>query len=243
MTSGDPPSEGHLWGIGVGPGDPDLLTLKGWKLLQRVPVVAYPAPPSGEALARRIAAPHLPAGVREVPLRLPIGPDLDAAEAAYDAAAQRLAVELAAGHEVAVLCEGDPLLYGSFQYLLGRLAARWRITVVPGVSSVLACAAAAGVPLVGRSESLIVLPALLDDATLERALATADAAALVKVGPRLGRVRRVLARIGRLEHAVFVAHASRVEQEVLPLAATTAEAAPYFSMILVGGACAAGARP
>ncbi len=132
-----------------------------------------------------------------------------------------------------MLCEGDPLFYGSFIYLHDRLAQRFPTTVVPGVSSLTACAAAANRALVRRDETLAVLPATLSDAALEERFAAFDAAAILKVGRHLPRLKALLQRLGLVEASTFVAHATRAEERIVPLADLDAEAAPYFSMILV----------
>ena len=173
---------GLLSGIGVGPGDPDLITLKALKALQGAQVVAYPAPPEGESLARSIAAPHFPGGQEEIAIRMPLEPGRFPAAEVYDEAAATLGARLDGGRDVAVLCEGDPFVYGSFLYLFERLARRHRVEVIPGVSSPMACAAALGLPLAARNDVLAVIPAPLDDQRLTAQLANCDAAAIVKVG-------------------------------------------------------------
>ncbi len=228
------PGTGRLYGIGVGPGDPELMTLKAVRILSSVPVIAYPAPLSGDSSARSIAAAHIKPTQREIEIRVPMRPGSIPAEP-YDRGAETIASALSAGADVAVLCEGDPLFYGSFMYLHDRLAGRFETVVVAGVTSLMACAAAAGLPLVRRCDDLLVLPATLDDQTLEARIASAGAVAFIKVGRHLGRVRRLLDRTGLLERAVLVAHASRPDETVSALADTTDDRAPYFSMILVPG--------
>jgi precorrin-2/cobalt-factor-2 C20-methyltransferase len=223
---------GTVFGLGVGPGDPELITLKAQRILARVPVVAYPATESGDSLARAIAAPHLPPGVAEVPIVIPIYASSFPDDGLYDAAAERLARRLAAGDDVAVLCEGDPFFYGSFMYLFARLAERFPVEVVPGVSSLTACAAALGMPLAARDDVLTVLPATLDETTLRQRLEATDAAALIKVGRHLPKVRRVLAALGLESRARYVERVTMAAERRLPLAEAPAEA-PYFSMILV----------
>ncbi len=223
---------GRLYGIGVGPGDPELMTLKAVRVLAAAPVVAYPAPDKGESSARKIAAAHIPAGRIEIAIRVPMRPGPEPA-AVYDDAAKEIATHLEAGRDVAVLCEGDPLFYGSFIYLHDRLAHRFPTTVVPGVSSLTACAAAAGRALTRRDETLIVLPATLSDQALESQLASADAAAILKVGRHLPRLKALLARLGLADRSSFVAYASREDERVAPLEDLDAEEAPYFSMLLV----------
>jgi precorrin-2/cobalt-factor-2 C20-methyltransferase len=228
---------GRLYGIGVGPGDPELMTLKAVRILADAPVVAYPAPDFGrngrdESSARKIAAAHIPAGRTEIAIRVPMRPGPEPA-AIYDDAANEIAAHLEAGRDVAVLCEGDPLFYGSFIYLHDRLAHRFPTTVVPGVSSLTACAAAASRPLVRRDEMLSVLPATLPDDVLAERLKRAENAAILKVGRHLPRLKALLARLGLTEASAYIAHATRTDECVVPLAELSGEDAPYFSMILV----------
>ena len=223
---------GILHGIGVGPGDPELITLKALKALRGAAVLAYPAPPQGESLARSIAAPHLPGGQEEIAIRMPLEPARFPALDVYDEAAAALGQRLDAGRDVAVLCEGDPFLYGSFLYLFERLAARHRVEIVPGVSSPMACAAALGVPLAARNDVLAVVPAPLEAERLAAHLAACDAAALIKVGRHLEKVRRVLAGLDLLDRAHYIERASMAAERIVPLA-TVAPPAPYFSMVIV----------
>ena len=137
---------GTLYGLGIGPGDPELITLKALRLLRAAPVVAYPAPEAGDSLARAIVAPHLTGGQAELAIRMPLVPGKFPATEVYEAAEVELGTHLEAGRDVAALCEGDPFFYGSFMYLFSRLAARFPVQVVPGVSSLTACAAALGAP-------------------------------------------------------------------------------------------------
>ncbi|MGJ3261232.1 MAG: precorrin-2 C(20)-methyltransferase [Rhodospirillales bacterium] len=224
---------GRLYGIGVGPGDPELVTLKAVRLIAAADVIAYPAPADGtDSMARAIAAPHIPAGKTEIVIETPMVPGQFPANDVYDRYADEIADHLKAGRDVAVLCEGDPFLYGSFMYLFGRLAGDFPCEVVPGVSSLGACAARAGQPLVSRSQVLTIVPAPLDEADLEARIAIADAVAIMKVGRHLEKVRRVLDKLGRLETAVYVERATLSDEKVMPLTEIGADRAPYFSMIL-----------
>ncbi len=225
---------GTLYGVGLGPGDPELVTRKAWRLIGAAPVVAYPAPDDGESFARAIAAEAIAPGAEEIPIVIPMRAERFPAQAVYDAAAERIGARLAAGSDVAVLCEGDPFFYGSFMYLFARLAGAHRCEIVPGVTSLTACAAAAARPLVARTEALDVLPATLPEATLEARLRAADAAAIMKVGRRLPMLKALLGRLGLAERAVYVARASLGDQVTAPLAEAP-ETAPYFSMVLVCG--------
>jgi precorrin-2/cobalt-factor-2 C20-methyltransferase len=232
-------ASGTLYGLGVGPGDPELITLKALRLLRRAPVVAYPAPEHGTSFARGIAAAYLSPAKREIVIRVPMASERFPAEAVYDKAAQAIGEELSAGRDVAALCEGDPFFYGSFMYLFARLAGRFRTEVVPGVSSLVACAGALGWPLAARNDALAVLPGPLPDAMLAERLRDADAAAIIKLGRHFEKVRGVLTRVGLLERARYIEHASLASQRILPLADVDPAKVPYFSMILVhrrGGA-------
>ena len=223
---------GRLYGIGVGPGDPELMTLKAVRILAEAAVIAYPAPNSGESSARAIAEKSIPPGRIEIAVRVPmrVGP---VPIEAYERAADEIAGHLDAERDVAVLCEGDPFFYGSFMYLHDALAGRFPTTIVPGVSSLTACAAASGRPLVRRDDVLTVLPATLDDTALEAQLTATRAAAIMKVGRHLTRVKALLARLGLLETAIYVSHATRDNERVIPLADFAESEAPYFSMILI----------
>src|SRR5579859_2338063 len=185
---------GTVWGLGVGPGDPELITVKALRLVQAAPVVAYPA-------QRGIVRQWLDRGQDEIVIEVPMETAPEPAQAAYDRAADRIAQELDAGRDVAVLCQGDPFFYGSFMYLFARLGERAPVEIVPGVSSLTACAAAARWPLAARDDALIVLPASLADDELERRIAAADSVALIKLGRHFARVRDVLGRLGLAAHA------------------------------------------
>jgi precorrin-2/cobalt-factor-2 C20-methyltransferase len=224
---------GRLYGVGVGPGDPELMTLKAVRILKAVEVVAYLAPEGGASTARGIAAAFMPAGCEEIAIRVAMRPGPEPAEV-YDRAAAEIAARLAAGRDVAVLCEGDPFFYGSFAYLHDRLVPRFPCTVVPGVTSLTACAAASGRPLVRRDDVLAVVPATLADEELTQRIAQAESVAILKVGRHLSRVRETLARLGMLSRSTYVAHATRSDERVAALGDLEDEEAPYFSMILVG---------
>jgi precorrin-2/cobalt-factor-2 C20-methyltransferase len=227
-----PAESGRLYGLGVGPGDPELLTLKALRLLRAVPVVAYPAPEHGDSFARSIVAAWIEGHQREIAIRFPMRPGPPPVEI-YDRAAAALAAELDAGYDAALLCQGDPLFYGSFVNVLTRLAGRYQIEIVPGVSCLTAAAATAAIPLVSRDDTLAVIPATLDEHQIAARLAASDTAAILKLGRHLPKVRRVLNRLGLLDSAVYVEHATLPTQRVVPLACINADLAIYFSMVLV----------
>lgn len=224
-------TKGTLYGLGLGPGDPELMTLKAARLLAAVPVIAYLTPDGGPSLARAIAQDHLPGGQVEVAIDMPMRTDPGPGGAAYDSGAAEIAAHLEVGRDVAFLCEGDPFLFGSFMYLFERLAPRFAVVTVPGVSSPAAASAVAGMPLVSRSETLVLVPATLDEDELTRRLENADAAVVMKVGRHLDKARRALVRAGMAADAVVVVRATHADEHVVALADAD-DKQPYFSLIL-----------
>jgi precorrin-2/cobalt-factor-2 C20-methyltransferase len=225
-------TNGTLHLVGVGPGDPELLTLKAARLLASVPVVAYPTTGEGSALALQIATTHLNASAEHLPVAIPMSVERGPAQAAYDGAAQAILAHVQAGRDVAWLCEGDPLFYGSAMYLVARVGAHAPIAVVPGVTSLTAAAAAIGRPLAARNEMLKILPAPLDDETLRSELEATPAAAIIKVGRHFDRVRNLLGETGHAAGAMVVEHATGPRQRITRLADFAHDERPYFSTIL-----------
>jgi precorrin-2 C20-methyltransferase / precorrin-3B C17-methyltransferase len=235
--------KGRLYGLGVGPGDPELITLKSLRYLRAAPVVAYYAARDKPGNALTTVLPHLRPEQIRVPLIYPVTgrkpePPYDyegAMRDFYDASAERLAEHLEAGRDVAVVSEGDPLFYGSFMYLHDRLAERYQTEVVPGVCSVLASAAVLGTPLVYRDQRFQVIAATLPEEALIERLDGVEAAAIMKLGSNFDKVRRVLARLGLLERARYVERATMEGERVRAISEIDPESVPYFSMILIPG--------
>ena len=224
---------GRLLGVGVGPGDPELLTLKALRYLRTAEVVAFVSSRGQPSIARQIAAPHLQPGQREMNIALPMHPSPELADAAYEEGASRIGTELERGRDVAVLCEGDPLLYGSFNQILQRLTPSYPVEIVPGISSVAAAAAAVKAPLTIRTDTLAVLPATLPMEALRARLGQTNAAAILKVGRHLDKLRQVLSELELVERAMYVEQVSTTEQRVMPLVDLNEVNAPYFSLILI----------
>lgn len=234
---------GRLFGLGVGPGDPELITVKALRLLRAAPVVAYLVAKGKKGNAFGIIEGHLRDDHVLLPLVFPVTteslPPPRSYEreiaAFYDEAAKEVATHLDAGRDVAVICEGDPFFYGSFMYLHDRLAERYDTEVVPGVCSIVAGAAVLGTPLVYRNQSLLVLSGVLPEPELEMRLAQADAAAVMKLGANFEKVRRVVMKLGLAERALYIERATMANERTLPLAAVDPSSVPYFAMILVPG--------
>ena len=232
-----------LYGIGLGPGDPDLLTVKAVRTLERAPVVAYFAKAGRCGYARSIAAGWMPKSCIELPLHYPVTveipfdhPDyVDQLAAFYAASADVLASHLQAGRDVALLCEGDPFFYGSFMHLYIRLRPRFPCRVVPGVTGMSGCWTASGEPITWGDDVLTVLPGTLPAATLRDRLAGSDAAVIMKIGQNLGKVRAALAAAGLAERAIYVERGTMAEEVILPLVDKRDDEAPYFAIVLVPG--------
>ncbi|HEY1701666.1 MAG TPA: precorrin-2 C(20)-methyltransferase [Trebonia sp.] len=234
---------GRLYGVGVGPGDPELITVKAARRIAAAGVIAYHAGTGKESNARRIAAGLFPGGVIEERLTYPVTTGTTDHPGGYDGAladfyedcAARLAVHLDAGRDVVVLAEGDPLFYGSYMYLHDRLSPRYETEIVPGVPAFAGATAAAASPLSRQADVLTVLPGTMDEPELARRLADTDAAVIMKLGRRFPAVRRALEAAGRLDHALYVERASMPEQRWLPAAEVDPAGVPYFSLIVVTG--------
>lgn len=234
---------GRFYGVGLGPGDPELITRKAARIIADADVVAYHAGVNKASYARTIAADLIRAGVIEEELRYPVttgvtdhpGGYAGALADFYEQSASRLAAHLDAGRTVALLTEGDPLFYGSFMYMHDRLSARFDTEIIPGVPAFSAATAALGMPLVRQTDVLTVLPGTLGEHELAMRLADTDGAIIMKLGRTFPAVRRALAAAGRLEHAYYVERASHPQQRWLPVAEVEEASVPYLSLIVVDG--------
>ncbi|MGW4662002.1 precorrin-2 C(20)-methyltransferase [Streptosporangium sandarakinum] len=232
---------GRLYGVGLGPGDPELVTVKTARLIGEADVVAYHAARHGRSIARSIALPYMREGQVEELLQYPVttettdhpGGYQGALDDFYAGCAARLAAHLDAGRTVVVLSEGDPLFYGSYMHMHKRLAHRYPTEVVPGVTSVSAASAVLGRPLVERDEVLTVLPGTLPGEALAERLRGTDSAAVMKLGRSFAKVRDAFAEAGRLDDAWYVERATMGGERVAPLKDVDPEGVPYFSLALL----------
>ncbi|GCL55478.1 precorrin-2 methyltransferase [Microcystis aeruginosa NIES-3806] len=223
---------GKLYGLGIGPGDPELLTLKAHRILTTVPVIAYPTLESGKVLARAIVSDFIRPEQIEIPMPLPFSVERSS-QPHYDIAAENIAEHLNLGRDVAVLCVGDPMLYGTFMYIFNRLCDRFSIEVVPGISSVMASAAMLGVPITYRNDVFSIMPATLKAEILRDRLAFIDAAAIIKLGRHFAKVRDILEELGLLERALYIERATLPNQQIIPITEVDPEAVTYWSLILI----------
>ena len=235
--------KGKLYGLGVGPGDPELITLKALRLLKSAPVVAYHAAKGKKGNALTIVETYLSSEQTLVPLIYPVTTEklpahMDYEQIVSDFYAEittTIASHLDAGRDVAVIAEGDPFFYGSFMYIHDRLAEKYETEVVPGVCSVLGAAAVLGAPLVYRNQTLSILSGVMGAEELKTRLTGTEAAAIMKLGKNLDKVRDVLKELGLMDRALYIERATMPNQRIAPLAEVSGSDCPYFSIILVPG--------
>jgi len=232
---------GRLYGVGLGPGDPELVTLKALRAVRQAHVIAYPTAKHGHSHARRIVAAELVHGQIEMAMVYPVTTEQSdhpggyetTVSRFYDETAEQLAGHLNDGRDVAILCEGDPFFYGSYMYLHDRLAHRFPTEVIPGVPSILGAAARLQTPLVRRDSELTVLPGTLSEDVLAARLSTPGAFAIIKLGRNFAKVRTALHQAGVADRSLFIERATMAAERIVPLAEVDPLDVPYFSLILV----------
>jgi precorrin-2/cobalt-factor-2 C20-methyltransferase len=236
-------SAGRLYGVGLGPGDPELLTVKAVRVIETTPVIAFFAKAGRRGNARAIAERWIPASAEEMPLHYPVTTEISVSDPAYNhrlaqfyaQAADDIAAKLEAGRDVAILSEGDPLFYGSFMHLHIRLKERFAVTIVPGVAGMAGCWSAAGEAMTWGDDILTVLPGTLPEDVLRKKLASTDAAVIMKIGKNFAKIRGVLRDSGHYERAVYVERGTMAGEKIMLLKDKTDDVAPYFAIILISG--------
>jgi precorrin-2/cobalt-factor-2 C20-methyltransferase len=237
-----PRRTGTLSIVGMGPGDPELLTLKAVRIIGTATVIAFFAKRGGAGHARTIAGGHVKPHAEELRFEYPFTTELSLHDARYraeidrfyDACVTSLAARLDAHQDVALLCEGDPLFYGSSVPLFERLAHDYPCEIVPGVTAMSGCWSGAHLPMVQGDTVLTVLPGTLDAQGLAERLAPCDSAVIMKVGRNLPKIQAALANAGRAEGAIYVERGTMPGERIVPLAEAEGPA-PYFSLVLVPG--------
>jgi precorrin-2/cobalt-factor-2 C20-methyltransferase len=232
---------GRLIGVGVGPGDPELLTLKAVRALASADVIAYFAKAGNASNARNIAAQFLRPDATQLPLLYPVTTELPTSTCDYqtliqnffDQSASSLALHLEAGRVVAVLSEGDPLFFGSYMHIHVRLSRRFPTEVVPGVTAMSGCWSAAGLPMTQGDDILNVLPGTLAPDELLHRLQRQEPTVVMKLGRNLPKVRKALIDSKRLDDAVYVERGTMHNQRLMPLIEKIDDHAPYFAIVLV----------
>jgi precorrin-2/cobalt-factor-2 C20-methyltransferase len=230
---------GTLIGVGVGPGDPGLLTLKAVRAIETADVVAHFAKAGSASNARNVAERFLRAGVPELELLYPITDPEPPVYAAmirqfFDESAAAVAAHLEAGRTVAVLSEGDPLFFGSYLHLHVRLMKRFATEVIPGVTGMSGCWSAAQIPMAQGDDVLTVLPGTLAESELARRFGQNDPTVVMKVGRNLSKIRRALIASNRLSQAIYVERGTMKNERQMPLSDKPDDQAPYFAIVLVG---------
>jgi precorrin-2/cobalt-factor-2 C20-methyltransferase len=234
---------GRLYGIGLGPGDPELLTLKALRLIQSAPVVSYFAKAGRRGNARTIVDQWMTGKAEEIPLYYPMTTEhafdspvyVSVLAEFYENAVASLSAHLDAGRDVALLAEGDPLFYGSFMHLHIRLRDHYPVTLVPGVTGMTGCWSVAGEPMTWGDDTMSVLPGTLPHAGLVEKLKATDAAVIMKLGRNFAKVREAVDEAGLLSRAIYVERGTMAGELVMPLAEKLDGKAPYFSLILIPG--------
>ncbi len=234
---------GTLHGIGLGPGDPELLTVRAVRLIEAAPVLAYFAKKGHVGTARTIVESWIIPGTQELPLYYPVTTEIsfkaqsyvDQLRGFYEESATAIAASLTAGQDVALICEGDPMFYGSFMHIFERLKDRFSISVTAGVTGMSGCCASAAQPITWGDDILTVLPGTLPLDILTQKLIETDAAVIMKLGSNFPKVRAALATAGLIGRALYVEHGTTPNERILPLSEKTDDRAPYFSLVLVPG--------
>ncbi|MDQ0138013.1 precorrin-2/cobalt-factor-2 C20-methyltransferase [Neorhizobium galegae] len=235
--------KGKLTGVGTGPGDPELLTLKAVRAIHEADVIAFFCKRGSSGNGRAIVEAHIRPGTLELPLVYPVTVETHKDEADYrgpiadffDRSADDIATLLDVGKNVAVLSEGDPLFYGSYMHLHVRLANRYQAEVVAGVTAMSGCWSMTGMPLVQGDDILSVLPGTLSEEKLAERLGNTDGAVIMKVGRNLPKIRRALASVGKLSGALYVERGTMANGAAQRLEERDESPAPYFSIVLVPG--------
>ncbi len=235
---------GTLYGVGLGPGDPGLVTLKAHGVILAAPVLAYFRKRGKPGHARTIVADMIPqTGVIEIALEYPVTTEVHFNDTNYVApmrdfyqqSADRLRDHLDRGEDVGLLCEGDPFFYGSFLHMYDRLRHDYAVEVIPGITGMSGCWTAAAAPITYGDDVLTILPGTLDEAALIANLRTTDAAVIMKVGRNLEKIRHALSVTGRLDDAIYVERGTMPGERIVPFSQLDASPAPYFSIILLPG--------
>ncbi|MGB1360680.1 MAG: precorrin-2 C(20)-methyltransferase [Alphaproteobacteria bacterium] len=220
-----------LFGVSVGTGDENLITVKGLNIIKSAPVIAYIHLPNKDSLALSIIKNHISDDKVHIPIAMPMNLETETASNAYDNGAVEIKKYLDAGKDVAFLCEGDSLFYGSFMYINDRIKSDYNVEIIPGVNSVSASSSALGMGLVSRNEILSVIPATNDEEKIISAIESADTIVIMKIGKHLNKIKDILTKLNLTDNAYCVINASHDNEQVSPL--NQVETSPYFATIII----------
>jgi len=225
---------GILYGVGLGPGDPELLTVKAVNAIQDSQVIVYLTNEQGQSYARRIVAPWIRAGQEEIPVFMPMDRERQRAIQVYDDLSIVLADKLTQGKIVSVLCEGDPFFYGSFIYIYERLNQDFNCRVIPGISALHAVSAMAETPLTRLDANMTVVTARESDEKLKSVFQQHDCVVILKVSSQLQRIIGLIRQSDRLADGIYAEYLTQDKQQLYhDLSQVMDEKAPYFSLILL----------
>ena len=221
-----------LYLVGVGPGDAELLTLKAARILGEISIIAYGQKENEQSIALNIVKDFLRSDVKTLPINIPMKIEKEPAQLAYDRGAKQMLKHLQKGKDVAYICEGDALFYGSAIHLLERMPSEIEIKIIPGISSPNAASASLKMPLTRRNEILKTLPATLSNEELLSEMKTAKTIALIKVGRHFLRIKKLLEKTDFGKNAMIVENASRINERIIKLSDYSENSLPYFAIIL-----------
>ena len=234
---------GIIYGVGLGPGAADLMSVRSDRLIRGAAHIAYFRKRGNPGQARQIVEGLLRADVVEWPMDYPVTTEIPLSDPRYNQLlaafyqdwADRLSELASQQGEVIVLCEGDPFFYGSFMHLYERLRDRHKVDVVPGITGMSAAWTASGQPISWGDDKIAIIMGTSDEDELTASIEQADAIVVMKIGRHLGKIRRILTEAGHAERAVIVCYAASEKEEVIPLSDYPSDRLPYFSIILVHG--------
>ena len=234
---------GTIWGVGLGPGDPDLMSVRADRLVRSARHVAFFRKAGRPGRARTIVQGLLRADAQDIPMEYPVTTEIPLDDPRYAACLSAFYAKVAgrlrdlarAGEDIVVLCEGDPFFYGSFMHLYTRLKDEVPVEVVPAITGMSAAWTATGIPVTWGDDVLTVLLGTMAEADLTRRMAESDAIIVMKVGRNLPKVRAALQAAGKLDAAWLVECASMAEERAVPLAEAGDRTVPYFSIVVVHG--------
>ncbi|WP_148862709.1 precorrin-2 C(20)-methyltransferase [Marinobacter fonticola] len=233
---------GRIYGVGLGPGAQDLMSVRADRLIRDTRHVAYFRKKGRTGHARGIVEGMLADTAVELPMEYPVTTEIPVSDprynellaAFYEASIRRLVEIAQSGEDVVVLCEGDPFFYGSFMHLYTRLNGRVAVSVVPGITGMSAAWTATGRPVTWGDDVMTVLMGTLPEADLAERIARTDALVVMKIGRNLDKVRRALEQTGRTDEAWLIEYAAMAEERVVPFR-EAGETVPYFSILLIHG--------
>lgn len=236
-------SAGKIYGLGLGPGDPDLMSVRADRLLRNARHVAFFRKPGRSGQARKIVAGMIPQDAVEFPMEYPVTTEIPLTDPRYNAllaafyedCANHLKALAEQGEDIVVLCEGDPFFYGSFMHLYSRLRDKARVEVVPAITGMSGAWTATGDPITWGDDVLTVLMGTLPEETLAERMAQTDALVVMKIGRNIDKVKRALNAAGLYDRAWIVEFAQMPNQTVTKLSEACTKVTPYFSIIIVHG--------